>query len=124
MVGHMPSDYEWCPSCRRRRDTLVRDHGPDCEECGTELVDVPLWRRAISYAGLGVGLCILLGILVGPPAMAVWKLIHGAPLFTLETVTVTRSVPGGVLVSLVPWAGILVLVWMLSFAARGGMPRP
>jgi len=124
MVGHMPKDYEWCPSCRRRRDTRIREHGPDCEECGTELVDVPLWRRAISYGGVAVGVSIILAVLLGPPAMAIWRLLQGAPLLAFETVTVTRTVPQGVLLTLGPWVGVLVVVWMISVAARGGMPRP
>lgn len=114
-----PKDCQWCPSCRRRLDTLVRDHGPDCEECGTDLVEVPLWRRTISATGVGIGVCILLGVLLGPPAMAVMKFYQGAPLLAFETVTVTRSVPSGVVVTLLPWAGLLVLVWMLNKDMRG-----
>lgn len=119
-----PRDYDWCPDCRRRRDTLVRDHGPDCEECGAELLDVPLWRRAISAVGIGIGVCILLGILLGPPAMAVLKFYQGAPLLAFETVTVTRTVPSGVLLTLLPWAALLMLFWILNTALRGGVPRP
>lgn len=81
-------------------------------------------QRARELAHDVLAWLFALGFLVGVPAWAIWS-NWGKPLYTTETVTVTKTVHTGFLIDagnvLVPW---FVLVFVFFLLASGVMPRP
>lgn len=113
----------WCPECettRRVGDTYIS--GPDCYDCGTGLQDLPKRVQFRRLAGNAVLALIVLGWFALP---AIWLFQSwGEPIITVSTETVTYTTPqlGGFLPGLFPWLAVTLLVWILTWAARGGIP--
>jgi hypothetical protein len=112
----------WCPECgESRREFQVHDDGV-CRTCGGEVVEPPLAERA-KYA-TGRALVWLIGgaVLLGPPAMAVKRVLEGGRLYYTKTVTYTVEVNSGVVPDvsklLFVWAAVLVLIWGILHGPR------
>jgi len=115
----------WCPDCETDRyagEHYV--HGPDCNDCGTDLEAVPRRVRAWRVAKAAPIVAILLALLIGPP---IWALAThwGEPLLVYETVTttVTRPEVRGLGPALLSSLGVPFIILLIGFAAAYGPRR-
>jgi len=115
------SDY-WCSTCETSRRPYRVDDGV-CSECDSDVDEEwPVWPRAKRKAGTAIGAGIVIAVVCGPPAWALYTLFTADVLYASETVTVTKTVTehSGALPEVAPvvgpWLVLVMLVWMATYA--------